>query len=161
MTFNSDHLTDLEFSNYLIEKSLSAAREAHVASCMQCQQELMAFGSSVSNFAAASQAFSDSLPVHSVRRATQQSFWRLAFAPAAWAAAAALVIAGSLPAWHLIHPAKSVATVYDSASQIASDNELMRSVDVALVANDTSPLDEFHITATTDVRGHLVARRRQ
>jgi len=71
--------------------------------------------------------------------------------PIAGALAAALLIVVGLPAWnhdHQVLSARGPATAAapdESAVQIAQDNQLLESVNVALNTNDASPLPEYRL----------------
>jgi hypothetical protein len=149
----SAHLSEEAMNDVLIGMG-SPESEAHVAACGECRAQLQAFQAEMNLFNETSLAWSEA------RSATlgaleppkkHASMW----VPANWAFAAALMLAVGIPVWMHNHgPVKyqeQVATApaaaqQDSAEQIAEDNELMRSVDMALSSGEESPLSEYQIT---------------
>jgi hypothetical protein len=83
-----------------------------------------------------------------MRQETRKTF----FAPAGLAFAAMILLVMGLPVWNYhSRPAKSYGatpaiTQQDSAEQIAQDNELLRSVDMALSSNEESPIGEYYLS---------------
>jgi hypothetical protein len=102
------------------------------------------------DFSRAAFAWSETRPVVSLRAATRSQAGRGWLAPATWAMAAAVVLAAGVPM--VIHhdrqpsaPANAAvvdgsAGSDDSEAQIAEDNQLMRSVNMAIGVNDSSAL---------------------
>ncbi len=140
----SEHITEDQLTEMVIEGQMPAACRAHLQECVACSErlsgELELFGSSMDAFNASTMAWSRSrpAPVQHVRRASASA--RLWFAPAALTFAAAAVALITVPVWHTHTPdAAPIAAVAsgDNAAQIAQDNALMQSVNVALNANES------------------------
>jgi hypothetical protein len=140
------HLTDEQFAECAIV-ALSPESEAHLRECSQCREELTRFSASMDDFSRAAFGWSETQPVVSLRAVTQRQAGRGWLVPATWAMAAAFVLAVGLP--RVIHhdrqpAAPANAAVVDgsddSEAQIAEDNRLMRSVDMAIGVNDSSEL---------------------
>jgi hypothetical protein len=143
------HLTDEQFAECAIV-ALSPESEAHLRECPQCREELTRFSASMDDFSRAAFAWSETQPVVSLRAVTQPQAGRGWLVPATWAVAAALVVAVGVPM--VIHhdrqpsaPANAADVAGsdgsdDSEAQIAEDNQLMRSVNMAIGVNDSSAL---------------------
>jgi hypothetical protein len=85
-----------------------------------------------------------------------------------WALAATVLLAASVPLWNHFHhgslPQRAATAAWpgDSDAQIAQDNELLRSVDVALNDNEASQISEYHLADGPQPhrRGRLELRNR-
>ena len=147
---NQQHLTDDQFSEYLSGTRVSPATEAHVASCESCLAEVGLFLNSVDDFSAAAFDWSKSQPVISPR--TKLSRQRHSMqTPLRWALATALLVAVSVPVIvHEEHGRSASGSSLDAQggenpAQIAQDNNLLLSVNVALGTTDPSPFQEYGI----------------
>jgi predicted anti-sigma-YlaC factor YlaD len=147
----SGHLTDDQFTECVI-MAPSAASEAHLRDCAQCRQELVRFTTSMSDFGMAALAWSESQPQVSLRGVATPRHPHPLLVHARWAVVAALVLIIGVPVvLHGDHEAKvvpgttAVATEVpdDSDAQIAQDNQLMRSVDVAIGMSEPSPFRQY------------------
>jgi hypothetical protein len=140
------HLTDEQFAECAIVAP-SPESEAHLRECPQCREELTRFSASMDDFSRAAFAWSETRPVVSLRAATRPQAGRGWLVPATWAMAAALVLAAGAPMviHHDRQPASPANAAVvdgsdDSDAQIAEDNQLMRSVNMAIGVNDSSAL---------------------
>lgn len=145
------HLSEEALHDVLIGMGTAAA-EAHVAACAECREQMETFRTGMENFNAATLAWSQARPMR--RPIVTRTRARIAMAGAGWALAAALLFAVCLTTWKRYQsqnqtaeqPAvtQSAPQAEDTETQIAQDNELMRSVDAALSASD-SPIAEYHL----------------
>ena len=148
------HLSDEAIDDILIGES-SPESDAHLALCPVCRSNVEEFRSEMQLFNQTSLAWvesrGESRPAAAVRATP---LWKLStafFAPASMALAAVLLLAVKLPLWnhnpHAVRSSASAATALsqDSDAQIAQDNDLLRSVDMALNSEDASPLAEFSL----------------
>ena len=145
-----NHLTDDQFAECLTAAAPEPAIQSHLAQCDECRTELGVFLAAMDDFSAAALGWSKSQPVVSPRARwlrTQQPL----VAPLRWALAAALIAAVGVPvAMHrerVVNVAVNEAPAEDSPAQIAQDNNLLRSVDVALGESDPSPYQEYGLDA--------------
>jgi hypothetical protein len=154
---STGHLTDDQFAECAAMEP-SAASEAHLLECAQCRQELIGFTASIDEFSRAAFGWSEAQPSVSLRAAARPraSDW---YAPAGWALAAGLVLAACVPfALHRDrHPNAPAETALsdapdDSDAQIAEDNRLMQSVNMAIGSNDPSMLREYGLQTTRHAR---------
>lgn len=151
-TETSTHLSEEALNDVLIGLG-SPESEQHVAACAECRAQLQIFATEMQLFNQTSLAWSEA------RSATLGAIELPKKRPAIYAEvgvalAAALLLAIGLPIWMHTHgPAKhpeQAATAaamgqQDSADQIAQDNELMRSVDMALSSSEESPVSDYQI----------------
>jgi len=146
------HLTDEAFDDVLIGLA-SAESEAHLAVCPSCRTKVQAFRGHVDTFNQASLAWSQSraeaLPAIQPPPARKiKSPWT-ALAPAEWAIATAVLLFIALPVWNRGPHSDPYSGVIqnpateDSETQIAQDNDLLKSIDAALSAGDASPVAEY------------------
>ena len=155
----SEHITEDQLTEMVIEGQMPAPCRAHLQECVACSErlsrELELFGSSVDAFNASTIAWSRSRPVPVQRPRKASAPAQRWFAPAALAFAAAAVAMIAVPVWHPhprdVAPVAAVASG-DSATEIAQDNALMQSVNVALNASEPSPLDEYNLAVTSGPR---------
>jgi predicted anti-sigma-YlaC factor YlaD len=146
----SVHLTDEQFAECAMSAP-SAASRAHLADCSHCRQQLSNFQSSITDFSAATLGWSESLPAASLRPMLHAQRRKPMFAAAGWAVATALILSVAVPAiWHHDHPQSApseTAQQEDSDAQIAQDNQLLQSVNVAIGVDDSSPIKEYGLQA--------------
>lgn len=147
------HLTDAQFSECLTAAAPVPAIQAHLAQCDECRMELGVFLASMDDFSAAAMEWSKAQPVVSPRAKIART--ATLAAPLRWAVAAALIAAVGVPV-AVRHERQGAAVVAgidsdagDSAAQIAQDNRLLESVDVALGQNDPSPFEEYRLDDST------------
>lgn len=151
------HLTDEQFAACVAECASvapSPESEAHLRECSTCREELARFSASMEDFSRAAFGWSETLPAVSLRAEARPQAGQSWLAPATWAVAAAVLLAAGVPMviHHDREPAApaGVAVVDgpdDSDAQIAEDNQLMRSVNMAIGANDSSPMQEYGLQA--------------
>ncbi len=152
----SVHLTQEELNDVLIGMS-SPEAEAHLADCAQCRDQVETFLSDMHVFNETSLAWSESRPSKPIRVASKSGFRGVASSPLTWALATALLLMVGSPAWlpevdSILHPTaasdnSNVASESgDSDAQIAQDNDLLRSVNVALNTSEESPISEFGLS---------------
>ena len=143
------HLTDEQFAECLTAEYPQPAVQAHLAACDPCREELGVFMASMDDFSHAALGWSRAK--QEVPHAKLQNARHTLFAPLQWALACVLALAVGVPVmFHVEHTSQAgkpgmIANVSDSAAQIAQDNRLMQSVDLALDQSDPSPYQEYHL----------------
>lgn len=165
----SNHLTNDQFTGMLMTGVTDEACEKHLATCELCREELTAFSDSVGLFGATSLAWSKSKPAESLRVTARRQVRRAAYAPLGWALATAVAIGVAVPVWNYDHrpdhssPTGQVAAANsqagDSPAEIAEDNQLLQSVNVALNTNEASPLPEYRLLNTMHASGRPARRQ--
>jgi uncharacterized protein HemX len=146
------HLTDDQFTECLINGAPAPEAREHLTHCDRCQQQVSHFLNSVGDFNAASLAWSESRPSTSLRAASTPPTRNQALAPLGWALAAAALLAVGVPAFQhdrpltLTHNLAASVAPEDSEAQIAQDNDLLLSVNMALTQNAPSPIREYELT---------------
>jgi hypothetical protein len=156
------HLSEEAINDVLIGLG-SPNGEEHLAACSFCRSRVETFQADMQAFNQTSLAWSEALPMPALDKARIAKPGRWIVSPLSWALAAALLIAVGLPLWNTQHrhsPAESANRASDTAAspsnsdaQIAQDNELMRSVDVALNESEDSPVSAYHLSA--DMHAHV------
>jgi hypothetical protein len=153
----SPHLTDNEFAECLNGTTPTPGIAAHLASCDLCREELTVFLTSVDSLSGAALEWSRSQPVGSPRADLLRHSPSLFSPSLRWAVAAILLLGVSIPA--VLHherrdfpvsPQAALSAPEDSPAQIARDNQLMKSVNIALENTDPSPFSEYGLA-----QGHL------
>ena len=146
------HLTDDQFTDCLLNGAPAPEAREHLAHCAHCQRQVNLFLSSVGDFNRASLAWCDSRPSISLRAASKSNTRLHTFAPLGWALAAAALLAVGVPAFQhdrLMTPTHNLAaagSLEDSEAQIAQDNNLLLSVNMALAQNAPSPIRDYELT---------------
>jgi len=164
MTPGSHHLTNDQFTEMIVTGVIDEACEKHLAGCELCREELTAFSDSVGLFSTTSLAWSESKPAESLRVAAHKQVRRAVYVPLRWAVAAAVVIGVAIPVWNYDHRATitavadAAAATGDSPAEIAQDNQLLQSVNVALSTEESSPLPEYRLLDDSDVSGRSSPR---
>ena len=149
-TAQSVHLTEEAMNDVLIGLSLPES-DAHLAACPVCSGQLEEFRSQMQLFNQTTLAWSEARPGVNLRTGSSRKVYQGIFAPAVWALAATVLLAVGLPIWNHFHRSyRNYAVVLpaapgDNATQIAEDNDLLRSVNAALNDNEVSPLTEYHL----------------
>lgn len=143
------HLSEEAINDLLIGLG-SAESRAHLATCPVCSGRVKEFQSGVDAFNLASLAWSEARPYAGRQAAARWSVRRVAASPWSWALAAALLVVIGIPTWNHNPFFKNNATVSaprqgDSEAQIAQDNDLLRSVNVALAESEQSPINEYNL----------------
>lgn len=146
----SPHLTDDDFAGCLAGTTPAPAIAAHLASCDLCREELAVFLTSVDTFSDATLEWSRSQPVGSPRTELLRHIPSLFSPGLRWGLAGILLVGVSIPAvLHYerrdlrVNPQAALAGPEDTPAQIAQDNRLMESVNVALESTDPSPFREY------------------
>lgn len=149
---HSAHLSEEALDDVLIGLG-SPESDAHLAECEVCRGQLEEFRTGVRVFNQASLAWSEARPMRSPLSPARSKVHPAVFAPAGWAfAAVVLLVTIGVPVWnhdHRTSPSNGTApaaAVEDSPTQIAQDNDLLRSVDEALNASEASPINEYHLS---------------
>jgi anti-sigma factor RsiW len=154
----SAHLSEEALDDVLIGLSTPES-EAHLAVCSACRSHVEGFQSGLQAFNQASLAWSEARPVSasmpttraSLQAAARSKARRAMFAPLGWAMAVAVLLMIGIPIWNRDHPSppnpepSTASAMGDSEAQIAKDNELLKSVDMALSVSDESPLSEYRL----------------
>jgi predicted anti-sigma-YlaC factor YlaD len=147
----SAHLSEEAIHDVLIGLS-SPESDAHLAVCSICRSQVKEFHSEVDLFNRASLAWSEARPSTTLRSAARPRVRSILFAPFGWALAAMALLAIGVPVWNHHHrpslnsASAPVSAQEDSEAQIAQDNELLRSVDMALNENEEPPISEYHLS---------------
>lgn len=148
----SAHLSEEALNDVLIGLS-SPESDAHIAVCAVCRGQLEEFRSEMRMFNQASLASSEARPTMIPRASAKATGRRAMFVPAGWVLAAAVLLIIGVPAWwnydHRFSPNRGPApasATEDSEAQIAQDNDLLRSVNIALNTNEVSPISEYHLS---------------
>jgi hypothetical protein len=153
----SAHLSEEAINDVLIGLG-SLESEAHLALCSTCRGKLKEFRSEMLNFNQASLAWSEARPAAALGGDRGSRVRRAISSPWSWAiAAAVLMVAIGLSLWNhnyssivnnaSINDASGPAqSAEDSEAQIAQDNDLLRSVNMALSENEESPINEYHLS---------------
>jgi hypothetical protein len=170
MTVPLVHLSDEQFAELALGGAAPEACAVHLAGCERCRAELDRFGASVALFNTASLGWSEARPGKSLReeagRRGSWAAWGVGWVPVGLALAAAALLMVGVPAWrdgHRIapeHVAVMEAAPDESAAEIARDNALLRSVDMALSANEPSPVEEYGLAEGPRARARTEARSR-
>lgn len=160
-SMSSGHLTDEQFAECIADcanVTPSPESAAHLHECAQCREELARFTVSMDDFSRAAFGWSEAQPAVSLRAVARPRTGHAWFAPAAWSMVTALLLAAGVPM--MMHrdrqPVSTVDAVQetqdDSAAQIAEDNRLMRSVNMAIGVNDPSPLQGYGLQTAPRAR---------
>jgi len=153
----SAHLSEEALDDALIGLS-SPEAEAHLALCGACRGQLEAFHAEIQLFNQTSLAWSEAQPARPFPVVARKKLIHTYYAPLGWALAATVFLAIGVPVWnhdHRVSPkynATSVSTPPDTEAQIEQDNDLMRSVDAALNAQEASPLNEYNLSKRSQTR---------
>ena len=149
------HLTDEQFSSLLLSEELDLGARAHLGHCLQCQQEVEAFGDSVNLVGKTTLAWIEAKsPRRSLLPLLRTRQRRLVYFPAAFALATILLIlVGMLTRRHegseRSEPSVAQTAAGDSPAQVAEDNHLLESVNLVLSSNQGSPLPESRFAEYT------------
>lgn len=166
-SIRSSHLTDEQFAECVAECAVVAPGsecEAHLRECSQCREELTRFAASMEDFSRAAFGWSETQPAVSLRAKAGPQSGRSWLAAAGWAVAAAVLLGAGLPLaiHHDRRPAAAAEAAAvdgpdDSDAQIAEDNELMRSVNMAIGDNDSSALRGYGLQTGQRTRRKAVS----
>ena len=144
----SAHLSEESINDLLIGLG-SPESEAHLAACSECRRQVQEFHADVKAFNQTTLAWSEARPAGDLREGLGARAWRAMVSPPGWAFAAVLLLAlGYTVGNHFNSPSSSgnasvaAPTPADTDAQIAQDNELLRSVNVALNETEESPISE-------------------
>jgi predicted anti-sigma-YlaC factor YlaD len=157
----SAHLSEEALNDVLIGLSPPAS-DAHLEQCEFCRGQLQSFRSEMRVFNQASLAWSAARPSRSYRAAPKTQARRVISAPVSWALATVILLMIAIPAWNRNHRASrnsqagTAASSALSETQIAEDNDLLRSVNAVLSVNEESPISEYHLSGGP--RPHRQAR---
>jgi hypothetical protein len=143
------HLSEEAIHDVLIGLG-SADADAHLAVCGLCRGQLEAFHSDLQVFNDTALAWCKAQPAKCLCVPPKWQVRQAIFAPVGWALAAAVLAMIGMSNWiHDRSPLNSTSMVAstpeESEAQIAQDNDLLRSVNLALSANEESPLSEYHL----------------
>jgi hypothetical protein len=146
----SAHLSEEAINDCLIGLG-SPQSEAHLAVCAVCRGQVKGFETDIAAFNQTTLAWTEARPHTTLRAAPTPRARRITAGPLGWALAAALLAAVGLPVWNHYRPAAHTASVagpvtVDSEAQIAQDNDLLRSVNVALNEGEESPIAVYHLS---------------
>lgn len=157
------HITEHDFAELMMGASVSPEVQDHVANCDTCREELTAFSGAVGDFSSASLRWIEKRPAASLRQAERDRARRTRQLRYGWAVSVATAVLVAVPLWTHLRPdspatrdrvvALQPKTAEATEAQIARDNELMKSVDVALSDTDASPLRQFGIATDSEGPG--------
>jgi hypothetical protein len=161
------HLSEEAMNDVLVGVE-SPATSAHLAVCPVCRARLNEFQANMRLFNQATLAWSETRSATMARPERKRIRWT-EFAPGAWVTAAAILLLVAIPVWQHRTPATKYAApttmasttsiagneAEDTETQITADNELMRSVDVALSSNDESPIAEYYLSERPHPRANV------
>jgi hypothetical protein len=150
------HLSQEAVNDVLIGMA-SPEAEAHLAACAHCRKQVSQFQTDMDIFNETSLAWSEARPSKPIRVAPRSALREVVRSPLTWALAAALLLMAGVPEWRprldsILHPASvsenstSANGSLDSEAQIAQDNDLLQSVNVALNSNEESPINEYGLS---------------
>lgn len=156
-----DHLPEEAINDFLIGLGSPQAR-AHLEVCPDCGSRVREFHAGVKAFNQASLAWSAARPLAVRPDSHRMSARRIAASPWSWALAATLLIGLAFPLWSRHgatqnNAAVATAAQANSEEQIAEDNELLRSVNMALSEGENPPVDDYNLFEKPHAR--LRARR--
>jgi len=166
------HLSEEALNDVLIGLG-SPGDEAHLVACPACRARRADFRAQVQAFGESSLAWSEARAAAMPRPSKWQAARRVPIPALGLALAAMLLVAVAAPLWHHFNssgPSSSGAVVPpvsasgDSEAQIAQDNELLRSVDVALNTDAVAPLNPYGFSPygfSDKPRPHSKARRKR
>ena len=168
--FNTAHLSEAALNDLLIGLG-SEESEAHVAACPECRSRVEEFQSTVQAFHTTSMAWTQyRSEFRATARITPPARVKVRYAQLGWALAVASLLAIGIPTWNANHRrmenvattslSAKVAASADSEAQIAQDNELLRSVNLALNSEEESPVSEYHLLEKPHMRGRARAESR-
>ena len=149
------HLSQEALNDVLIGLA-SPESEAHLALCAHCRDQVHQFNSDLEIFNRTSLAWSEARPSAPLHLPSKSNVRKVMNSPLTWALATALLIMAGLSEWRSDLPpflhqpsatdsANSRSGSSDSEAQIAQDNELLRTVNVALNTSEKSPINEFQL----------------
>jgi predicted anti-sigma-YlaC factor YlaD len=146
-------MTEQEFTDLLIGVPVHAGVQEHVANCRDCAERLDVFEGAVHEFSSASLRWIEARPTTSLREVARQSARRATQVRYGWAVSGLVTVLLAIPIWTHTHRnvggmqnevgLANQAGVENSQAQIARDNELLKSVDVALSDAGPWPLQQF------------------
>jgi anti-sigma factor RsiW len=146
----SAHLSEEAVNDVLIGLG-SLESKAHLGVCSICSSRVKEFRSEVNAFNRATLAWSEARPRATLDEDERRRVRWIAASPLSWALAAALLLAVGFPVWNHLKPAADNASVpsplhEDSQTQIAQDNDLLNSVNVALNEGEESPVAVYQLS---------------
>jgi hypothetical protein len=150
----SAHLSEEAINDVLIGLA-SPESKAHLAACSICSSRVKEFHSEMNDFNLTTLAWSEARPEArpQARLDPVAKPWvrRIAASPLSWTLAAALLLAVGFPLWNHLRPAPNNASAQttapqDNEAQIAQDNDLLQSVNVALNQTEESPIAVYHLS---------------
>jgi hypothetical protein len=152
----STHLSEEAFNDVLIGLGTPES-DAHLAVCSTCSNHLRQFRIDIESFNETTLAWSEARPTASLRATRRSKVRPVMYSPLGWALAAVLLIAIGIPVRSHYLSSLGRASVQapapeDTQAQIAQDNDLLRSVDVALNENEESPISAYHLSETPHPR---------
>jgi len=150
------HLSEEAMNDVLIGLA-SPESDAHLAVCAECCEQVQGFRSEMQMFNRTSLAWSEAQPMPALRLKPESTkpesrIRRIAFAPAVWALAVIVLLAAGVQGWnhrrgsHQNAVSAPASTPADSEEQIAQDNQLLHSVDIALSEGDEPPIRGYHLS---------------
>jgi hypothetical protein len=156
----SEHLSEEALDDVLIGLG-SPEAEAHLAVCELCRHQIKGFQSGVGAFNQASLAWSESKPRTSLQLPAAKA--GPAWIPQlTWAMGAVVLLLIGASVWNhnpaVVPENPAVALVQaDSETQIAEDNDLLKSINAALSESEASPVQQYGLS--DQPRPHRRARR--
>lgn len=142
------HLTEEQFTAYLIDPESSSQAATHMTACSACRQEFETFADSLNSFNTVSLAWSQSRQTIGVISRPRRDWlpamgWALAMCLVFAVGLTVLLKSGSGRSATGSSPMAVTAQDENSATQIAHDNQLMSDVNLELNLPVQSPLVEY------------------
>jgi hypothetical protein len=146
------HLTDDQFAACMAGETPSPEILGHLAVCDRCRVETEVFLASVQSLEKTTLDWSRAQPAVSPRARVSLRARGFMLHPVRWVATAALVLVAVAAMLHRDYRATGSAAVAvlstpaDSEVQIAQDNKLLESVNLALADTEPSPFSEYGLS---------------
>ena len=164
-TTSVEHLSEEALDDFLIGLN-SPESEMHLAVCPLCRDKVHTFRSDLKTFNSASLSWSESKPLLDLRplvaHPSPKAWLNAPGLATRWAMALVmlLLLGGALLRYQRYAGQENNASVaphiVDDEAQIAQDNQMLQSVEMALNDNETPAIAEYHLSDAP--QPHLKAR---
>jgi cytoskeletal protein RodZ len=146
----STHLSEEAMDDVLIGLA-SPESDAHLAACSLCRSQLQEFRSAMQVFNQTSLAWSEDRSKAFHHSSAKPKIRPAIFVPLSWAMVAAVLLAIGFPMWNHHYLSRNYApgpasTPENSEAQIAQDNELLQSVNLALNESDVPQINMYDLS---------------
>jgi hypothetical protein len=146
-----DHLSEEALDDFLIGL-VSPESEHHLADCELCRDKVQSLRSDLQTFNQASLSWSQSKPLLHLRPLVTRRAPGSRFASPRWAMAllVLLLLGGALLRYQrnsgLDNNAPAAPVTVDDETQIAQDNRMLQSVEMALNDSESPAIAEYHLS---------------